>query len=295
MKKNTTFNGAWIVFLAAVCWSLNAPIVKFLTLSPLLISGLRSLIAGIVLLPFFRPKKLVWNGWMIVYLLSYIGLCIGIILALDATAAPIAIGMQYTSIIWLFFINCIRTKSFSTRSAFPVGLIMIGVIFFMTSATDSGSSAGNMIALTEGFCFMFMTISSPKISGDNPLGLTALANLCVGIFVFAFLSPKFSDLAAIQSGDWSIMLVLGIVQVALGYGFYNIGVRHVSAQKASILVLWELILGPIWVALFLKEYPSVHVLIGYIIILAGMVAYIMRSPNTSDESAVKHIQIVENV
>ena len=44
----------------------------------------------------------------------------------------------------------------------------------------------------------------------------------------------------------------------------------ISAQKASVIALWEMILGPVWVALFLKEYPSPIVLAGFVIILAGM-------------------------
>ena len=66
------------------------------------------------------------------------------------------------------------------------------------------------------------------------------------------------------------MLILGVIQVGGGYCFYNLGVQKVSAQKASVISLWEMILGPIWVALFLKEYPSIPVLIGFVIILIGM-------------------------
>ncbi len=67
------------------------------------------------------------------------------------------------------------------------------------------------------------------------------------------------------------MLVLGVVQVAGGYGFYNLGVQRVTPQKASIIALWEMILGPVWVALFLKEYPTLPVIIGFLIILIGMI------------------------
>ena len=55
-----------------------------------------------------------------------------------------------------------------------------------------------------------------------------------------------------------------------GYCFYNMGVQKVSAQKASVISLWEMILGPLWVALFLKEYPSIPVMISFVIILIGM-------------------------
>ena len=52
------------------------------------------------------------------------------------------------------------------------------------------------------------------------------------------------------------MLILGVVQVAGGYGFFNLGVQKIPARKASVLALWEMILGPLWVALFLHQYPG---------------------------------------
>ena len=67
------------------------------------------------------------------------------------------------------------------------------------------------------------------------------------------------------------MLILGVVQVGGGYGCFNLGVQKVSAQRASIIALWEMILGPLWVALFLGEYPSTLVLIGFVFILVGIV------------------------
>ena len=67
-----------------------------------------------------------------------------------------------------------------------------------------------------------------------------------------------------------LMLILGIVQVALGYAMYNLGVNLISPQKASVIAMWEMILGPVWTALFLKEYPSTMVIIGFVIIIAGI-------------------------
>ena len=74
------------------------------------------------------------------------------------------------------------------------------------------------------------------------------------------------------------MLVLGVVQVGGGYAFYNVGIQKISAQKASIIALWEMILGPVWVALFLKEYPTPMVLAGFALILAGMLLDALLPP-----------------
>ena len=180
--SNIRNSGTILVFLGAVFWSLNAPLVKFLTADPLLICGLRSIIAGITLMPFIRWKRLNWTPWMVVYISSYCALCISIILALAKTSAAIAIGMQYTATIWLFLANLIITRKFNKKAFWPVCVIFAGVIFFMCSGTDNSSSSGNMIALLEGIFFAFMSVGAKKSAGTNPLGLTAIANLSLRPF-----------------------------------------------------------------------------------------------------------------
>ena len=263
-------SGGVLVFLGALFWSLNAPIVKFLALDSMLICGLRSLIAAVALAGFIRPKKLNWNGWMLLYICSYAALCLSIILSLTKTSAPVAIGMQYTAAIWLFLINWARTKQFSLRGFVPVCVIFVGVVCFMNSGTDSTSSQGNLIALCEGIFFACMTVSSKKAAGTNPIGLTAVANIFTGVLMMLLFPASAAKIPGMSGQDWAIMLVLGVIQVGCGYAFYNLGVQKVTAQKASVIALWEMILGPVWVALFLGEYPSALVLTGFVIILIGM-------------------------
>lgn len=269
--KKITLSGSVLVFLGAFFWSLNAPLVKFINMDSLLLCGMRSLIAGFTLLPFLRLKKLHWSPWMIVYLLCYCGLSVGIIFALSKTSAAIAIGMQYTSMIWLFLANLLLTRKLQKKLLIPVCMISFGVFLFMCSGFQGGSLAGNLIALTEGICFAGMSVGAKMSSGKNPLGLTALANLFTGFFVFLFLPPTFSDIGGVNGQEWIVLLILGVVQMGAGYSFYNLGVRKVTAQKASIIALWEMILGPVWVAIFLREYPSLLVVIGFVVIILGMV------------------------
>lgn len=263
-------SGSVLVFLGAVFWSLNAPFIKFLTADPLLICGVRSLIAGLVLMPFIRLKRLNWTPWMLLYICSYCALCISIILALSKTSATIAIGMQYTSTIWLFLATTIASKHFNKKSFFPVCLIFFGVICFMCSGSSHSGSQGNLIALMEGVFFACMSVGAKKSAGDNALGLTAIANLFTGFFIFIVFPHTITLLDTLGGQDWLILFVLGVVQIGAGYACYNIGIQKITAQKASIIALWEMILGPLWVALFLKEYPSPLVLTGFCIILLGM-------------------------
>ena len=286
--KKITVSGGMLVFLGAVFWSLNAPLIKFIELDALLTCGLRSVIAGFFLLPFLRPKKLNWSPWMLVHLAAHCALCVGIVLALRQTSAAIAVGMQYGSIVWLYVGTLVLSakkgaadteqnrntdcteKQVLIKRLLPVLLISAGVIVFMLSGLESSSMQGNLIALTESVSFALYTVGAKKAAGDNPLGLTALANLFTGFFVFLFLSPKFTDVLTLTAQEWVIMLILGIVQVGIGYALYNMGVRKTTPQKAAVIALWEMILGPVWVAIFLHEYPGLLVCIGFVIIIAGI-------------------------
>lgn len=276
-------SGGMLVFLGALFWSLNSPLVKFLSLDSVFICGLRSVIAAITLLPFLRPKKLKFSPWMLVYLVSYAALCLSVIFSLKLTSAPIAVGMQYTSLVWIFIIELIATRVFNKRQFIPILIILAGTVIFMCSGTDSSSSLGNAVALSEGIFFTLMTISIKKAAGDNPVGLVALANVFTALVVFLVFPSSLSVIPEMTVTDWVIMIILGSVQVGGGYTLYTMGTQKTTPQKASIISLWEVILGPVWVALFLGEYPSVTVIIGFVIILVGIVLHSLADTKKSAE------------
>ena len=124
-------SGNSLVFLGALFWSLNAPLVKLLTLNSILVCGARSLAAAIVLLPFAVKKKLQWNRWTMLYTIFYGLLSLSIILALNLTDSSIAVGMQYTSIIWMWGAAVFCGKRPGYRENIPIILVIIGVAIFM--------------------------------------------------------------------------------------------------------------------------------------------------------------------
>lgn len=279
--KKTPLSGEMLVFFGALFWSLNAPLIKFIELDALLTCGLRSLIAGLFLLPFLRPGKLNITPWLAVHLISHCCLCVSIVLAFRQTSAAIAIGMQYGSIVLLFLTSVAAAaynggrdaalQYFTKKKCLPIVLITAGILVFMLSGLKGSTMKGNLIALTESVSFALLTVSAKKSAGDNSLGLTALSNLFTGCFVFLFLSPQVSDVMTLGRQEWILILILGVIQVGLGYAFYNLGVNRTTPQKAAVIALWEMILGPVWVALFLQEYPGLLVCAGLVIIIAGIV------------------------
>ena len=263
-------SGGMMVFLGAFLWSLCSPLVKSLSVDAFLILGLRSLLAAITLAMFVRPKQLRWNGWMLMYLFSYLGLTMGVVVGLTMTSPPIVLGMQYASLILLFVVDFVKTRVFKVKAFVPVCVILTGVVLFMLSDTTGANLAGNLVALSCGVFFGGMTISSQKASGGNPLGLTAVANLFVFIVVTLIFPTKMMGVFDLNGREWLMMLIQGVIQVGGGYAFYNLGLQRVSPQKATVIALWEVVMGPLWVVIFLHEYPALLEVVGLVVIMAGI-------------------------
>jgi drug/metabolite transporter (DMT)-like permease len=62
--------------------------------------------------------------------------------------------------------------------------------------------------------------------------------------------------------EWFTLLVMGWLQLALGYYFFQRGLRYVRAVTASLISLIEPILNPVWVYLFFRELPPLPVIAG---------------------------------
>lgn len=262
--------GNLFVFLGALFWSLNAPIVSGVNLPPLFLSCYRSIIAGIVLFPFFRIKKITFSKELLIFLISDFGLCASITVAIKNTSAPIAIGMQYASILWIFFINFFILKIKEYKKIPAIIIILIGVILFMTSGSTEGSILGNTVAFFESIFFTGMTLSSKKLTNIPPLTLTCIGNIFTGIFLLFLIGDTRNIIFNLTSHEFIAVLLLGVVNVALGYGCYNIGVKHTTPQNASLIAIFEMILAPLWVYLFLQRTSNTQTMIGFGFILVGL-------------------------
>ena len=71
--------------------------------------------------------------------------------------------------------------------------------------------------------------------------------------------------------DAAVALALGVFQVGCGLILYTAGSKTVPAAELTILSLSEVLLGPIWVWLFLGETATQLTLIGGAILLIAII------------------------
>ena len=105
-----------------------------------------------------------------------------------------------------------------------------------------------------------------------------IGKLVVAIFAFFFVE-NFELLGK----DRIIIPLMCVMCVAIPFVLVTIAPRFISAPEVNLFFLLEVILGPIWVWVIIKEQPSIQTIIGgvVIIITIGIHSFLALKKNTN--------------
>ena len=145
--------------------------------------------------------------------------------------------------------------------------VAIFVTFFsVTFIFYDSIQIGNIVGDLFGFVTalgLAINANLARFAKDRDLVPSAvIGKLVVAIFAFFFVE-NFDLVAA----DKIIVPLMCIMCVAIPFVLVTIAPRYISAPEVNLFFLLEVILGPIWVWLIIKEQPSVQKIIGGIVII----------------------------
>jgi drug/metabolite transporter (DMT)-like permease len=260
--------GILLVLSAATLWSSSGLFVKLLTVNPLALTGLRSALATASLLPFVRLRALRVDGTLLVLMLAFGLTQIGFVTATRWTTAANAIALQSTAPAWVFLLSSLASRRLQTPLLLPLALIIAGIAVILAEPTHGTSLFGNLLGLACGLAFAVTQLAFRRVN-QPVVGAVMLSNLGSAV-VIPLLAPGAFRLAEIAPWEWAALLYLGAIQIGLANLCFMAGVRRVTSSQASILVLLEPLLNPLWVYLVLGELPSSYGFAGYLLILAGI-------------------------
>ena len=149
-------------------------------------------------------------------------------------------------------------------------LALIGISIMVLESVGSNSLKGGLAGVLSAFGFSIFTVSLRWGKKTDMLpavflsGLIAIS-LTVPICYYQGLTLLLGKL------DATVALGLGVFQVGFGLILYTQGSKTVPAAELTILSLSEVLLGPIWVWLFLGETATQLTLIGGAILLIAII------------------------
>jgi drug/metabolite transporter (DMT)-like permease len=263
--------------LAAVLWSLAGVFIKFLPLPPLTIVFYRSLFASLFFAFFVRKSIAVPKVALLVSILAYTAAISAFVSANKITTAANAIALQYTAPMFVFVIvHFLFGEKITSTSWLSLGLGMLGIAVIGAGSAGQPDAAGVIIALLSGLLFSIYMVSLRFLKEFHPGTLTFLNNLVCCLILLPLVG---SELSLSLKEGW-IVAVMGVVQLGVPYWLFSKGLEQVSVQEASLIVLIEPVLNPIWVALIVGELPSSATLVGGICIVGSLgFRYLLHGQN----------------
>jgi len=187
------------------------------------------------------------------------------VLANKKTTSANAIFLQDTAPLYVLLLSPFLLKERPSRSelwAAPVFLLGLGLFFF--DRLQPGQVQGNLFALASGVAFALCILGLRGLREEGQAVLV-WGNLLAGMGALPLALSGF-----VPSGtDLGILVFLGAFQLGTAYALFERGLRETPAVEASLLILLEPVLNPIWAFFLAGERPGPWALLGGSIILCA--------------------------
>jgi drug/metabolite transporter, DME family len=275
MKEHS--KGLLAVLIAAILWSTGGMFIKLVTWDALQLSGLRSLFAALVFFALYRKEVLYLNGFTIINALFYTAVLISFVMATKLTTAANAIFLQYTAPIYVLFLEPIINKTpFLRINVYTIIICFLGMTLFFVGELQPGHMTGNLLALFSGIAFAAFLLGMRKNKPEYQLNTIFYGN----ILIFLICIPSITQITDITFSNVWMTAYLGIFQIGVAYAVFSVGLKRVYAIEASLILMIEPVLNPVWVFLGYGEIPSFFAIIGGLIIITAISvrAFVLESP-----------------
>jgi len=273
---------------AAALFSTGGAAIKAVHFSGWPVACLRSIIAGaalLLLLPQVRRRP---TAHMLGVAACYAATMILFVLANKLTTAASTIYLQSTAPLFVLLLSPwllgerVRRADLVSMAVIALGLVLLVTGLEPASATAPRPLRGNLLAALSGLTWALTIVGlralgrgggaaaggdrgAPAAPGDDALVAAFWGN----VLAAAAALPLSLPLPPSRATDWLVLAFLGLFQIALAYVLLSRGLGGVPALEASLLLVLEPVLNPLWAWLVHGERVGPRVLAGGAMILTA--------------------------
>ncbi|MEP7114932.1 MAG: EamA family transporter, partial [Ilumatobacteraceae bacterium] len=92
--------------------------------------------------------------------------------------------------------------------------------------------------------------------------------------------------------DLLLLLTFGFAQLGIGLALFSIGAARAPATDVALLSMLEPIMGPIWVWIFVSEYPGVPALVGGCTVFVALIAHTVYAASRTGADDGLHNELI---
>lgn len=272
-----------LIVLGAVLFSTGGAAVKGTTLSGWQVAGFRSGVACLTLFLLLPQARRGFSWRVVPVAVSYAAVLTFYVLANKLTTAANTIFLQSTAPLYLLVLSPLVLKERIRRQdlwfmvALAIGLSLFFVSIEAPSVSAPAPLMGNLLGACAGVSWALTLLGLRWLAkhpdNSSPVTAAALGNL----FAFLICAGWAFPVAASAPADWLLIAYLGVFQIGLAYVFVTAAIHRITAFEASLFVLVEPVLNPVWAWLILGEAPAALALLaGAMILMATIVRTLQK-------------------
>ena len=262
---------------AAALFSTGGAAIKATTLTGWQVASFRSAVAAMALAAFLPGARRRWTRGTVAVGAAYAATMVLFVLGNKLTTAAHTIFLQSTAPLYLLLLGPwllherIRRRDVALLAAMGTGLALVIAGRDARSVTAPDPATGNALALVSGVCWAFTMLGLRRLSRDaSPHAPSPAAAAMVAGNVIACAVTLPMALPVVWTAKDALLIgYLGLFQIGLAYAFVGVGLRRVGALEASLLLLVEPVLNPLFAWLVHGERPGAFTLAGGAVILSA--------------------------
>ncbi|HEX2225514.1 MAG TPA: EamA family transporter [Candidatus Binatia bacterium] len=266
-ESPTLFVARLSLLSAGVLWSLAGVFIKFLPLPPLTIVFYRSFFAALFFVFLFQRGSSLPARALLVSAASYTAAISSFVAANKLTTAANAIVLQYAAPLFVFMIvTFLFRERIGAVTWLALGVGMSGIAVIFAGSAGQPDFAGVTVALLSGVLFSIYMVSLRFLKSVPAGTLTCINNSACCLLLLPFVLGQLS----LTRAECLTVAIMGVVQLGIPYWLFSRAVETIPVHEASLLVLIEPVLNPLWVALAVGEIPAPATVVGGALIVAGL-------------------------
>lgn len=264
---------------AALLFSTGGAAIKATELTGWQVASSRSGVAALTLLVLLPRSRRLASPRVWIVGLGYAATMILYVVANKLTTAANTIFLQSTAPLYVLLLGPlvlgerVRRKDLSLMALIALGMTCFFVDRPPTTGIATDPFTGNLLAAGAGISWALTIIGLRWLQREGPesgIGGMGAASVVAGNILASLATlPLALPVVVSQPSDWAWVLYLGVIQIGVAYWLLTEGIRRISALEASLLLLLEPVLNPVWAWLLHRETPGLWAIAGGTVILAA--------------------------
>jgi DME family drug/metabolite transporter len=267
------------ILAAALLFSTGGAAIKATTLSGWQVAAFRSGVAAAAVFLLMPAARRGWTWHVLPVGVSYAVTLVLFVIANKLTTSANAIFLQATAPLYmLLFGPLLLREAVRVRDVLLMVPVALGLALFFVGAqsplhTAPDPRTGDLLAVASGATYALMLVGTRWLENRAGGEGSALPMVVAGNLIAFFACLPFAlPVAHAGPADWLAVAYLGVFQIGAAYVLLTWGIRHVPVLQASVLLLLEPTLNPVWAWLMHGETPGPWAIAGGTLILGATLA-----------------------